>query len=331
MTSQVKKIVEHLSKTPMGKVLVLGDVMLDEYVTCKTEFSIAESIKKLRVKENRFFLGGAANVANNIAALRAEVLLLGVLGQDLEAAIFLELSQHICDPSLLLQDEKRVTTLKTRFNTDDGETIRVDKECDFPIRPEMERELVKRLSVLLDDVSCIVLSDYNKGVVEQSLVETVISLAKPLGKPVIVDPKGRQPDKYRGATLLTPNLKEFNDMTRSSFTEWSEAISVVPAFLDEYELDCLILKDSSAGSVLINKQCFHHVPALCRHVSCTIGAGDSLIAGLALGMIKGMGIEGAFLLANLTSSLAVASPYTTTVTFDDILAHLDWLGEVYQT
>ncbi|WDF52843.1 bifunctional ADP-heptose synthase [Paenibacillus sp. KACC 21273] len=329
MNNKLAEINKYLSSSNNTKVLVIGDIILDEYVTCKASYSKAEEIKKWKVENNKFFLGGAANVASNISSLGGEVFLLGVIGNDFEGDVILELLHQVCNTSLILRDQERRTTIKTRYYIDQSETIRIDREDEIPLNESTKSGLIEQLKQLVVGVDCIIVSDYNKGVIENKVINEVLSLGKRLDKKVIVDPKGRAANKYAGATCITPNLIEFNDLTGESITDWKQAIPIATNFLKKFNIQYLLLTNSDLGSALFTTMGFRHLPALCNEVNSTIGAGDSLIAGLAMGFSIGLKDNDAFLLANLTSSAAVSKPFTTSITANDILNHIEQIKEAF--
>ena len=196
------------SKSP--KILVIGDLMIDHYVWGSCERISPEApVQVVDVKDENNRLGGACNVVHNLIALNAQVFVCGVVGND-EAGFWLgeKLESMGVDISYLFVDTSRPTTKKTRVIIANQQVLRVDRESKTPIDSHIHNNIVQHLHAVLDEVDCIIISDYGKGLLNDELTHFVIDYAKSKSKLVLCDPKGKDYSKYTGATLLTPNKKE---------------------------------------------------------------------------------------------------------------------------
>jgi len=205
-----QSLLELLTRLESTRCLVLGDVMLDRFVYGGiARISPEAPIPVLAVERETDMPGGAANVARNLASLGAQSILIGVAGQDEAAELLrLRLAQQAGLQARLVTDPARPTTVKTRFVADGQQMLRADHESSRPLPEEAEKHLLAGLRSALREVDVVILSDYGKGVLCDSVVAEAIGAARLAGKPVITDPKSRSFTKYRGATVLTPNRHE---------------------------------------------------------------------------------------------------------------------------
>jgi D-beta-D-heptose 7-phosphate kinase/D-beta-D-heptose 1-phosphate adenosyltransferase len=309
-----------LSRAIAGQtVLCIGDLMLDEFVYGEvSRISPEAPAPVIAVRRSESNIGGAGNVARNIASLGARCILVGLIGED-EAGTKLkaQLSRESGIESVLVCDFERPTTRKARFVSEHFSThmLRADWELAQPASADIEQKLIDAILPLLPRADIVLLSDYAKGVLTARVIRNVIDAARSLGKPVIVDPKSANFAIYRGATLLTPNRKEFAEATRSrAETEKS----IVDAASDAMELaDCegMLVTQGEHGMTLVpRKGEAIHVPALPVKVRDVSGAGDTVAAVLAVAIAAGAGWETALRMANAAAAVAVGKKGTASVT-----------------
>jgi D-beta-D-heptose 7-phosphate kinase / D-beta-D-heptose 1-phosphate adenosyltransferase len=307
--------------TDIGRqtILCIGDLMLDDFVYGEvSRISPEAPAPVIRVSREDVIVGGAGNVARNIASLGAKCLFVGVIGDDVTGEILrAELSRSRSGiASHLVVDRSRPTTRKLRFVSEHYSThlLRADWEVARPVDAATEATLIKHALKLLPRVGAVVLSDYGKGVLSPRLIRTVIERARKLGKPVIVDPKGSDFSIYRGATMVTPNRKELADATRlpvDSHAELAAATSALArvasskAVLVTLSEDGMMLHAGSAAPV--------HVPAYSVKVRDVSGAGDTVAAVLAIMLAAGADYESAMRAANAAASIVVGKSGTATV------------------
>src|SRR3954469_24877876 len=268
-------------------VLCVGDLMLDEFVYGEvSRISPEAPAPVIAVQRSETDVGGAGNVARNVASLGARCIFVGLTGDDdAGKTLRAELARESLIESVLVCDPGRPTTRKVRFVAEHSSThmLRADWELAKPASTEVEQKLIDAILPLLPRADIVLLSDYAKGVLTVRVIRNVIDAAKKLGKRVIVDPKSANLAIYRGATLLTPNRKEFAEATRSrANNEQSIADAAQDAM---YLADCeaMLVTQSEHGMTLVLRGgASIHVPALPVKVRDVSGAGDTVAAALAL-------------------------------------------------
>src|SRR5579863_9060836 len=288
-------------------VLCVGDLMLDEFVYGEvSRISPEAPAPVFAAQRSEINIGGAGNVARNIASLGARCIFVGLIGED-DAGAKLKslLSQQGMIESILVCDSKRPTTRKVRFVSEHFSThmLRADWELAQPAVAAIEQQLIDAILPQLTRANIVLLSDYAKGVLTARVIRNVIDAARKLGKAVIVDPKSANFAVYRGATLLTPNRREFADATRSRADSDQ---SIAEAALDAMQLadcDAILVTQSEHGMTLVpRKGDSVHVPAHPVKVRDVSGAGDTVAAVLAVVLAAGAGWEPALRMANAAAA-----------------------------
>src|SRR5579863_4647235 len=300
-------------------VLCVGDLMLDEFVYGEvSRISPEAPAPVIAARRSETNIGGAGNVARNIASLGATCIFVGLIGEDAAGAdLKVALAKEPRIESVLVADSSRPTTRKVRFVSEHFSThmLRADWEMTQPAAAAIEQKLIDAISPLLPRADIVLLSDYAKGVLTARVIRNVIDAARKLGKAVIVDPKNANFAIYRGATLLTPNRKEFAEATRSRAD--SEQ-SIADASQDAMQLaDCeaILVTQSEHGMTLVpRKGDAVHVPAHPVKVRDVSGAGDTVAAVLAVVLAAGAGWEPALRMANAAAAVAVGKKGTAIVT-----------------
>ena len=297
-----------------ARLLVVGDVMLDRYWFGDTgRISPEAPVPVVQVAKIDERLGGAANVARNASALGAKTTILGVIGQDEAGKRVEQLLQESGVQSQLQADSKVPTTVKLRVIARQQQLIRLDFE-ETPSQNSLDEKL-KRFESLLPHVDVVILSDYGKGALEQ--VSAMIALAKANKKLVLVDPKGDAYSKYKGATVLTPNRSEL----RQVIGQWSDEADLTKraqSLRQQLELSALLLTRSEEGMTLFTEKGTEHVRAQAREVFDVSGAGDTVIATLAVAMAAGWPLERAMALANRAGGIVVGKLGTATVSAEEL-------------
>lgn len=298
-----------------AQVLVAGDVMLDRYWHGSTSRISPEApVPVVNIKNDDERPGGAANVALNIAALGAKAALIGATGDD-EHARSLQTSLNAVGVECDFQvSAERPTITKLRVISQNQQLIRLDFEEGFLAADVAE--FPARLENQLANAGALILSDYGKGALQQP--QQLIALARAAGVPVLVDPKGSDFSKYRGATLITPNLKEFEAVVGHCETE-QQLVDRGIALLRDLELDALLVTRSEHGMTLLRDgEPELHLPARAREVYDVTGAGDTVISVLATTLAAGGDLPQAVALANLAAGLVVAKLGTATVSAPEL-------------
>jgi D-beta-D-heptose 7-phosphate kinase / D-beta-D-heptose 1-phosphate adenosyltransferase len=311
---------EALSRTIVSQtVLCVGDLMLDEFVYGEvSRISPEAPAPVIAVQRSETNIGGAGNVARNIASLGARCIFVGLIGEDAAGAqLKAALARESGIESLLVCDAARPTTRKVRFVSEHFSThmLRADWEQAAPASADIEQKLIDTILPLLPRVDIVLLSDYAKGVLTARVIRNVIDAARKLGKRVIVDPKSANFAIYRGATLLTPNRKEFAEATRSrADTEQSIADVAQDAMLLA-DCEAILVTQSEHGMTLVPRNgAAIHVPAYPVTVRDVSGAGDTVAAMLAVALAAGADWETALRLANAAAAVAVGKKGTAIVT-----------------
>jgi D-beta-D-heptose 7-phosphate kinase/D-beta-D-heptose 1-phosphate adenosyltransferase len=304
-------------------VLCVGDLMLDEFVYGEvSRISPEAPAPVIAVQRSETNVGGAGNVARNIAALGAHCIFVGLIGED-EAGAQLKaaLARESLIETALVCDPERPTTRKTRFVSEHFSThmLRADWELASPASAPIEQNLIEVILPLLPRADIVLLSDYAKGVLTARVIRTVIDAARKLGKRVIVDPKSANFAIYRGATLLTPNLREFAEATRSR-ADTKE--SIADAAQDAMQLaDCgaMLVTQSEHGMTLVPRAGEAvHVPAHPVKVRDVSGAGDTVSATLAVTLAAKADWETALRMAAAAAAVAVGKKGTAIVTTSEL-------------
>lgn len=299
-----------------ARVLVVGDVMLDRYWFGDVHRISPEApvpvLKVSRVEERP---GGAANVARNIASLGAHCTLLSVVGAD-EAGDCLQrlLTEQGGVDALLHRDEGFSTIVKLRAIARQQQLLRIDFETP-PSHEVLQAKLVE-FKGKLPDCDVVILSDYGKGGLAH--IAEMIQLARAAGKSVLVDPKGDDYARYKGATLLTPNRSEFHDVAGSWSSE-SELNSKAERLRTELQLDALLVTRSEEGMSLFRANNVFHEPTQAREVFDVSGAGDTVIATLAVMLASGADLGDAVRIANRAAGIVVGKLGTAVVSREEIL------------
>jgi D-beta-D-heptose 7-phosphate kinase / D-beta-D-heptose 1-phosphate adenosyltransferase len=307
-----------------ARVLVLGDVMLDRYVSgTASRLSPEAPIPVLRPGARRETLGGAANVALNVATLGGQVALVGVVGDD-PAGV--ELTRLLAASGIaphLVVAAGRPTTAKTRFMAGMHQLLRLDEETTAVIDPDAELAVLRQFAGALQDADVVVISDYAKGVLSDAVLQGALSQAKAAGRLVIADPKRVDFAAYHGATVLTPNEHEVRQATRIDAADDAEADRAGRRALDDIGGEAVLVTRSAKGLTLVRRdQPTLHLPTRAREVADVSGAGDTLVAALAVALGAGMELPDAAMLANITAGISVGKPGTATVTREELLGVL---------
>ena len=307
-----------------ARVLVLGDVMLDRYVSgSASRLSPEAPIPVLRPTARRATVGGAANVALNVATLGGQVALVGVIGDDAEGAELAQLLESSGIVPHLVTAAGRPTTAKTRFMVGAHQLLRLDEETAAAIDELIAERVVQRFSYALGTANVVVLSDYAKGVLSDSVLRAVLAQCQSSDCMVIADPKRMDFASYRGATVLTPNEYEVRQATRIEADDDSEADRAGRRALDDTGCAAVLVTRSAKGLTLVRRDELPlHLPTRAREVADVSGAGDTLVAALAVALGAGAALPEAAMLANITAGIAVGKPGTATVSRNELLGVL---------
>src|SRR3954469_14027501 len=277
-------------------VLCIGDLMLDEFVYGEvSRISPEAPAPVIAVQRSESNVGGAGNVARNIVSLGARCIFAGLVGEDEAGAkLRTELSREGRIEAVLVSDPGRPTTRKVRFVSEHFSThmLRADWELAQPATPDIEQKLIDAILPLLPRADIVLLSDYAKGVLTARVIRNVIDAARKLGKRVIVDPKNANLAIYRGATLLTPNRKEFAEATRSRAGSEADIAAAAQDAMQLADCEAMLVTQGEHGMTLVPRMGEPvHVPAHPVKVRDVSGAGDTVAAVLAVALAAGANWE----------------------------------------
>jgi rfaE bifunctional protein kinase chain/domain len=288
------------------KVLVIGDVMIDSYLWGSVNRISPEApVPIVNVQKRERRLGGAANVALNVQALGAIPILCSVIGSDSEGENLLRLlDMNQLSKDGIVQSMHRITTVKHRILAASQHLLRIDSEIDTLIDEEEQQTLWQKIQELLPQTQAVIFEDYDKGVISKELIEKTIHLANSLGIPTIIDPKKRNFNFYKKATLFKPNLKELKEGLnldlKGDLHELKEAVRLLQKHL---EAKSVMTTLSEKGVLICNDTETHHIPAHLRNIADVSGAGDTVVSVAALCVALDLPIKFIAELANLAGGL----------------------------
>jgi D-beta-D-heptose 7-phosphate kinase/D-beta-D-heptose 1-phosphate adenosyltransferase len=302
-------------------VLIVGDVMLDQFVVGRVDRISPEApVPVVEFEYDDYRVGGAANVAHNVRALGADVELVGLTGTDAAGQRLRRLlAEHGIGTSGLVGDPARRTTTKLRIVTNRNQQVaRIDYETAQEAAGVTEEALAAQAELLAQKASVIVVSDYLKGVVTRALMRRVVTAGRARGIPVLVDPKIPHIDYYGGTTIVTPNHHEAELATHVRIRTHDEATGAAHAFRQRAGCDRVLITRGEHGMCLLDGDLAEHFPAVAREVSDVTGAGDTVIATLALGLAAGAELRDACNLANHAAGVVVAKFGPATVSPEEL-------------
>ncbi len=301
------------------KVLVFGDVMLDRYWWGSvSRISPEAPVPIVNLSGTTLVAGGAANVAANIAGLGATPFLVGVIGEDSEADLIISvLAEKNISAEHLIKMPGRGTTVKTRIVAHSQQVVRVDQETKSNLNETEETLVWNKISALLNQIQIIIISDYGKGIATEDLLLRLITTARERGLLVIVDPKGKNYQKYRGATMLTPNRFEVGEALQLENLDQTTIEKAGREMIDEFDLTAMLITQGEGGMTLFEKNAQpHHLPVTARNVYDVTGAGDTVIACLTAAAGVGASFLEAAKFANIAAGLVVEQIGTTAITLE---------------
>jgi rfaE bifunctional protein kinase chain/domain len=309
LMSKSKSTAQIFSSFEKQHVLIIGDVMIDNYLWGKVERISPEApvpIVSVQKKESR--LGGAANVAINIQALGATPVLCSVIGGDQNGRTFLDLLQQLnLSSEGLIQSNERPTTIKTRVIGNNHQMLRVDEEREEDISASERKQLINRITAIVNKkkVDVIIFEDYDKGLINKSLIEQIVKLARQKGIFVTADPKKRNFNHYRQIDLFKPNLKELRDGMKIDLEKNNsdELIHAVKKLAEEHKIDNVLVTLSDKGVLIMNGKVEKIIPAHFRNITDVSGAGDTVISVASLCLSSGTDPVMMAALANLAGGL----------------------------
>lgn len=325
MSDHHSQLAAHVAKLADAALLCVGDVILDRFVTGSVDRISPEApIPVMRILRETAMLGGAGNVVRNLVGLRAEVHFLSLLGDDSAGREVAEMLGRLDRVTPLLEVEPgRQTSIKIRYIAGSQQLLRADSETDAPIPVRREEAIRRAAERQIAHCGALILSDYGKGVLTPSLTRQLIDLAQAHGCPVVVDPKGRDYGRYRGATLVTPNRKELHEATGLPTGSDAEVIAAARKVIESCGIEGVLATRSQDGmSLVLGDGTVHHLPAEAREVFDVSGAGDTVVATLAAAIAAGLPLAEAAELSNVAAGIVVGKVGTAAVHAAEIVEAL---------
>jgi D-beta-D-heptose 7-phosphate kinase/D-beta-D-heptose 1-phosphate adenosyltransferase len=309
-----------------GRVLCVGDVMLDRFVQGDvTRVSPEAPIPVLRIRRESAMLGGAGNVARNLVGLGTGVVFLSVVGDDAAGAEVGRLLDDLAGVEAhVIAEPARPTTLKTRFVAGGQQLLRADAESTAALSGAAADALLSAARDALPRCGALVLSDYGKGVLTEAVTRALIDMARAAGVPVVVDPKGADHRRYAGATVVTPNRSELSEATAGHATDSDASVEAAARLLiGACDLESVLATRSQEGMTLVPADGpAEHLPTEAREVFDVSGAGDTVVATLAAALAAGAPLSAGARLSNTAAGLVVAKVGTAAIAAADLSAAL---------
>ncbi len=302
-------------------ILVLGDLMLDEYLFGQvSRISPEAPVPVVEVSQEKFLLGGAANVAWNIASLGAKVVPVGVVGRDRpRQTIVVEFTRRKISRAGLVVDARRHTTIKTRIVAHHQQVVRVDREHRQDLSPDCETRVIARLKRLVPACDAVLIEDYNKGLITGRVLEAALELAGRHRKIVTVDPKFNHFMDFKGATLFKPNLLETERALGIKLTSQEDFLRAGKMLMARLKAQAVLITAGERGMYLITGgRAVQHIPTTAREVYDVSGAGDTVIAVLTLALACGASFLEASVLANHAAGVEVSKFGVAAVSPDEL-------------
>jgi len=304
------------------KILVVGDLMIDKYLWGECNRVSPEApVQVINVKKETKVLGGAGNVANNLVSLGSRVEVLSVIGgceiSNELRKIFKEIN---LSTDYLIEQKDRITSKKTRIISAQQQVIRYDIESDEDINKDSEKNLIALFKSIVSKFELVILSDYGKGVLTNSVVQEIIRIANSIGIKIIVDPKGSDYSKYTSAYLLTPNKKEASEATGINISDENSLKSALAYLKKSCKLNTSLITLSEDGIAIFDDQ-FRSHPTVAKEVFDVTGAGDTVIAALGYALATKQDIDSAVVLANLAAGVVVGKIGSATASFEEIISY----------
>ncbi len=310
-----------ISNFPGKRVLIVGDVMVDEYIYGDVHRISPEApVPVVEIQRRTFTPGGAANTAMNIVDLEGEALLCGVVGNDNQADALRKIMNSRTNlKTKLFVDDQRPTTTKTRVIAHNQHIVRMDHEKKSSIGEALEEQLLAWVDTAIEKADVCVLSDYDKGVLTSRLTSKVIEMARADKKQVIVDPKSSDFTKYRFATIVTPNQSEAERAINGTVFGEKNLLEIGQRLQHITEGAAVLITRGSEGMTLFSGENIIQIPAMVRKVYDVTGAGDTVVSVVALALASGANLNEAASIANIAAGIVVGKVGTATVTANEIM------------
>ena len=313
------QMIDLKEKSP--KILVIGDLIFDHYFWGSSDRISPEApVPVVNINNESKVLGGAGNVINNLKALNSRVEVMSVLGEcHVSRELKLLLDKIDINTQYIIVDPKRICSKKTRIISEQQQVVRYDQESTEEITKASQKILLSNYRKRITQYDCVLLSDYGKGVLTNELTKKLIQIAKQQSIKILVDPKGLDYAKYKGAFLLTPNKKEAVEATGIKIIDDTSLASATKKLKNEYDLEVSLITLSDQGVAIYDGEGLRIHPTQTREVFDVTGAGDTVLSSLGFAFSCGLGIDDAVKFANLAAGVVVSKIGSATATLDEII------------
>ena len=310
------ELLPFISKFPDARIMVIGDLMVDEYIWGNvSRISPEAPVPVVSVTSESLRLGGAGNVVNNIHTLGGKVLLTGVVGNDdMGRKVTHDLRKMGLDTKGIIVEPERVTTVKTRIIAQHQQVVRYDREITRPIQPENIQKILSLLEAGIHELDAVLVSDYGKGVICEPLMERVRSLTQGAGKILAVDPKVKNFPFFRDVSIITPNHFEAAEAAGRWILSEEDLLAVGRTLLMRLQAKSVLITRGEKGMTLFQDNGeVTHIPTMAKEVYDVTGAGDTVISVLTLAMASGATAKQAAILSNIAAGIVVGEVGTATI------------------
>ena len=317
-TKKLLKIIKNFGK---AKILVIGDIMLDEFVWGKvSRISPEAPVPVVEVTKENITFGGAANVAQNIKSLGGQGLLLGVIGNDYNGERLIEMLKEAgYGTEGIIVDALRPTSIKTRVIAQHQQVVRFDRETKEELSNRTHRNIVEFLRSRLSEFDGVIVSDYGKGLINKGIISSILEFKKKNGIVVSVDPKIRNFRFYKGVTVITPNQQEAEEACGFEIDSTKALIKAGMHLVRKYETDAILITRGEYGMSLFQKDgTVKHIPTIAKEVYDVTGAGDTVISTLSLALAAGAPWLDACIISNHAAGIVVGKIGTATASAKEL-------------
>lgn len=322
---QTENLIKIIEQFKNKKVLVIGDIMLDKSIIGNvSRISPEAPVQVVKVTAESFAPGGAANVANNLSGLGGKSFMVGIVGQDkAKDLLFKEFTRRDINVDGIFIDETKPTIQKVRILAMNQQLLRVDYEKVDGVNELVGKKIIAFVNEKINEIDAVIVSDYAKGVITEELMRALTELVKSKNKILIVDPKPKHMRFYRGATLITPNHKEASKMAGIEDKSDEDVLKIGKKLMDEIDAEILVTRGEKGMSLFDKNNDVTHIPTKAKEVYDVTGAGDAVVAALALALISGATTKEAAIIANHAAGITVGKVGTSAVSIEEIKESLE--------
>jgi D-beta-D-heptose 7-phosphate kinase/D-beta-D-heptose 1-phosphate adenosyltransferase len=318
----VSELTNHIGRFPETNILVIGDIILDEYIWGNvSRISPEAPVPVVAVQEETKMLGGAANVINNICALGGKSVLCGVIGEDETGREVVEKIQSLGQATNgIISEKERRTSIKTRVVAHSQQVVRFDKESRKEIGPGSVQRILGFIREVMDSLDAVIVADYGKGVISGELMIEIRKLLKKSDIVLSVDPKTENFKYYESIDLMTPNHHEAGAFCRVEIVNEETLIQAGTQIIQELNCRSVLITQGKDGMTLFEKGGdISHIPTVARQVFDVTGAGDTVISALCLSLAAGMDLKSAAVISNFAAGIVVGEVGTSTVSAEELI------------